>query len=260
MRMWSILGIILLSFITQGDAREYAEDSVEKLLERKVELSPSSRAGLDRTALAKPGHLSITPAKGTRPQIVSGAIAPSRLKGLALRTSGCGVGVGIACGAGTRESSSSQTGDEGIGQLLGRRDAGLTALFGSIAAIAAQPPMVFADSSFTAEGFVDGPEGMKYQDVRVGKRKVPVKGDKVKVDFFVYDYSMGLKLEGGGKPIVFTVGEEALAKGWDLAILGGGEMPPMQEGGQRKVVVPPKLTKEGGSLTYEIYIDLKKVN
>ncbi len=81
------------------------------------------------------------------------------------------------------------------------------------------------------------PSGLKYIDLQLGSGNYPREGQQVTVNYIG-------KLEDGTifensytqqKPLTFTLGDEAILKGWNEAILT------MKKGGKRIVVIPPEL-------------------
>jgi FKBP-type peptidyl-prolyl cis-trans isomerase len=84
---------------------------------------------------------------------------------------------------------------------------------------------------------VKTPSGLEYIDIKIGQGDVPVKGQKVKVDYTgkltdgtVFDSSIPR-----GQPIEFTLGVGQVIKGWDEGIST------MKVGGKRQLVIPPQL-------------------
>jgi len=89
----------------------------------------------------------------------------------------------------------------------------------------------------------NGPQGLKFKDVRVGDGKTVQKGSKVRVYYVgqldnktVFDKSIS------GPGFAFTLGAGEVIKGWDLGVNG------MKVGGKRRLQIPAKLAYgEGGS-------------
>jgi peptidylprolyl isomerase len=86
--------------------------------------------------------------------------------------------------------------------------------------------------------------GLKYADLVVGEGETPVAGAIIKCNYTgtfadgrVFDSSLSF----GRRPLGFPVGKGVVIKGWDLAILGNDEIPPMKKGGKRRIEVPPQL-------------------
>ena len=58
---------------------------------------------------------------------------------------------------------------------------------------------------------------------------------------------MNYQLDVDGKKVdfakffVFSGGSGEVIKGWDMAVMGSGSMPPMKVGGTRKALIPPEL-------------------
>lgn len=120
------------------------------------------------------------------------------------------------------------------------------AFFG-IAAVAACPTTIalFEPSAANAaDGYQDGPRGLKYLVTNEGDGSKPVRGQKIKTSYTLYlngwpenggkkiDSSKGLL---GDKPFEFNVGVSMVVKGWDLALLD------MKEGESRRLIVPSDL-------------------
>eukprot|EP00887_Chlorella_sp_A99_P000170 scaffold13.g170.t1 len=86
--------------------------------------------------------------------------------------------------------------------------------------------------------------GLAYCDEVVGEGEPPAAGALIRAHYrgklasgVVFDSSYER-----GRPITFKIGVGQVIKGWDLGILGdGGDIPPMQPGGKRTLVIPPEL-------------------
>ncbi|KLO20364.1 FKBP-like protein [Schizopora paradoxa] len=78
--------------------------------------------------------------------------------------------------------------------------------------------------------------GLQYKDVKVGSGKVAKKGDLVSMRY-IGKFPDGKTFDKNikGKPFTFKLGAGEVIKGWDEGIAG------MQPGGERLLVVPPKL-------------------
>ena len=93
--------------------------------------------------------------------------------------------------------------------------------------------------SASAEGdFTDGPDGIRYQDVKQGTGAEPFEGDVLKVN---YQLDVDGKKVDFAKFFVFSGGAGEVIKGWDMSVMGAGDMPPMKIGGTRKVLIPAAL-------------------
>merc|ERR1719399_1372185 len=133
----------------------------------------------------------------------------------------------------------------------------------------------FPKSSLADDGFKDGPEGLKYKDITVGKGDSPVPKNKVLVDFvlkvkkneMLNEYSRdGMKDDGTfnsrvlqnplGGSYEIELGTDSVIKGLDLGVLGGGDMPPMLAGGTRRLIIPPELAfgEQGNGCPNSIYV------
>lgn len=87
--------------------------------------------------------------------------------------------------------------------------------------------------------FKDGPEGIRYADIKPGTGAEPFEGDVLKVN---YQLDVDGKKVDFAKFFVFSGGSGEVIKGWDMAVMGSGDsMPPMKIGGSRRVLIPPAL-------------------
>ena len=144
-----------------------------------------------------------------------------------------------------RASSTSSTEDESSTT----RRAALTGATGAILAAAA-----FSTSTARARGL--GPSfecadelktaasGLAFCDAVVGSGAAPSKGQTIQAHYTgrlengrVFDSSYER-----GSPLKFKVGVRQVIAGWDEGILGdGGDVPAMQVGGRRRLVIPSEL-------------------
>jgi len=95
-----------------------------------------------------------------------------------------------------------------------------------------------------ADEFVTAPNGLKYKDEVVGSGPAPAKGARIKAHYTGRLVSNGQKFDSSydrGQPLAFQVGVGMVIKGWDIGILGGEGITPMQEGGKRKLIIPAEL-------------------
>ena len=78
--------------------------------------------------------------------------------------------------------------------------------------------------------------GLEYEDKKLGKGKTAKKGKLVTVHYTGW-LTNGKKFDSsrGRKPFKFTLGKGEVIKGWDQGVAG------MQEGGVRKLTIPPNL-------------------
>ncbi|TDL17300.1 hypothetical protein BD410DRAFT_901546 [Rickenella mellea] len=98
--------------------------------------------------------------------------------------------------------------------------------------------------------------GLKIEDKKVGTGPKAKKGDKVSMRYIgKLDNGKVFDKNTNGKPFIFSLGGGEVIKGWDEGILG------MQPGGERLLVVPPKLgygnrksadIPAGSTLTFEV--------
>jgi FKBP-type peptidyl-prolyl cis-trans isomerase len=83
---------------------------------------------------------------------------------------------------------------------------------------------------------VDGKDGLRYVDFKVGAGKEAVKGGTVTVAFT--GWVDGTKIDSSedrGKPFSFIIGSGSVIDGWNVGIEG------MKEGGDRLLIIPPNL-------------------
>ncbi|KAI5123635.1 hypothetical protein M0805_001668 [Coniferiporia weirii] len=82
----------------------------------------------------------------------------------------------------------------------------------------------------------DLPSGLKVKDVKAGTGKAAKKGDLVSMRY-IGKFTDGKIFDSNtkGKPFTFKLGAGEVIKGWDEGIVG------MQSGGERLLVVPPKM-------------------
>eukprot|EP00197_Chlamydomonas_leiostraca_P005205 CAMPEP_0202877542 /NCGR_PEP_ID=MMETSP1391-20130828/30808_1 /ASSEMBLY_ACC=CAM_ASM_000867 /TAXON_ID=1034604 /ORGANISM="Chlamydomonas leiostraca, Strain SAG 11-49" /LENGTH=135 /DNA_ID=CAMNT_0049559593 /DNA_START=178 /DNA_END=585 /DNA_ORIENTATION=- len=90
---------------------------------------------------------------------------------------------------------------------------------------------------------VKAPNGLQYVDLEVGTGPKAWKGAMIQCNYIgrlendkgrIFDQSKK-------KPLGFTVGVGEVIQGWDLGICGCQGIPPMREGGRRKLVIPPEM-------------------
>ena len=85
--------------------------------------------------------------------------------------------------------------------------------------------------------------GMKWADLRQGTGGTPVAGQRVLIDYMMTRRA-GSKIYStvdSKKPFEWTLGDGTVIEGLELAILGGGDLPPLQQGGARRVIIPQNL-------------------
>jgi hypothetical protein len=85
---------------------------------------------------------------------------------------------------------------------------------------------------------LEGPAGFAYRELKPGSGNVPLPGDVARVSFkLVIPGVTPLRV-----PIMeFHVGSTEALPGFNLAVMGVESMPPMQVGGTRKVLIPPRF-------------------
>ncbi|KAK9808204.1 hypothetical protein WJX73_008359 [Symbiochloris irregularis] len=106
---------------------------------------------------------------------------------------------------------------------------------------------------FVHQGLADSAEacdlqktasGIQYCDLRPGSGASPKQGQMIRCHYegrlvsnnAVFDSSYERR-----RPLNFKVGAQQVIKGWDIGILGGEGLPAMQEGGKRRLIIPPEL-------------------
>ncbi|KAL3133913.1 hypothetical protein ABBQ32_008367 [Trebouxia sp. C0010 RCD-2024] len=94
------------------------------------------------------------------------------------------------------------------------------------------------------DNYKTAPSGLKWLDTQEGSGPPPVKGANIRCHYTgkltsgaVFDSSYERR-----KPLTFKIGVRQVIAGWDEGILGDGkDVPPMKEGGKRKLVIPSEL-------------------
>jgi len=115
-------------------------------------------------------------------------------------------------------------------------------LFSAVTLVAGTAPIMSA----SAGGEMNtAKNGLQWMDELEGSGPAPVKGARIKAHYTgrlsngkVFDSSYSR-----GQPLAFAVGTGMVIQGWDLGIIGSQaeEIPPMKEGGKRKLIIPPAL-------------------
>ena len=81
------------------------------------------------------------------------------------------------------------------------------------------------------------PDGLKYEDLKVGDGAQPTAGQKVQVHYTGW-LTNGKKFDSSvdrGQPFEFVLGQGQVIKGWDEGVAT------MKVGGKRKLTIPPDL-------------------
>lgn len=204
------------------------------------------------------------PCRGSRfmgPGVHSTGVAPFQLK-----APGRGY-LGISCATRNDNGVQMQPSDE-----LGRRHAGLS-LLGGIASAAVPrqakaveyreiktkdgkkqivvdaldpdwtPPEGYKKAVIKAEGLPDGGEAtVYYKDLEEGTGTGIAEGDMIKADYTVVMALNGKQTTKGKNAVWVPDFKDPLnIKGFDVAVVGGGGMPPMKMGAKREVYVGPEL-------------------
>jgi len=114
-------------------------------------------------------------------------------------------------------------------------------------------------SSYSLSLGLKASNGLFFQDIQVGDGETVSSGDQISIHYtgsFIdesdniveFENSRNSKVNRGvmgateGLPIVFPIGKGKVIKGWEVGILGNGnDIPPMNVGGTRKLVIPADL-------------------
>mmetsp|Transcript_31266 Transcript_31266/g.67177 ORF Transcript_31266/g.67177 Transcript_31266/m.67177 type:complete len:210 (-) Transcript_31266:254-883(-) len=104
-----------------------------------------------------------------------------------------------------------------------------------------------------------GPTGFQYADVKLGSGPPPTKGQRVAIDYVMSTTGAryGTKIDSTQDrqaPYSWTLGDGSTIAGVELAVAGGGEVPPMQPGGIRRAIIP------SNAVTNLAYADLARPN
>jgi peptidylprolyl isomerase len=126
---------------------------------------------------------------------------------------------------------------------VGRRAALAAA---ALAALALPSSPALADESVATCTYATLANGLQWCDLKEGEGPSPVAGAMIRAHYRGVLASNGREFDSSysrGRPLSFPVGKGAVIKGWDLSILGDGtaDLPPMKEGGKRRVVIPAAL-------------------
>lgn len=133
-----------------------------------------------------------------------------------------------------RASSAPPSSSAASSAIASRRSlvAGTAALVASNAALVRA---AFADGD---EEYRDGPDGIKFIDLAIGKGEEPFEGDTLKAN---YQLNVNGKKVDYAKFFVFSIGTGEVIRGWETIVVGGGDMTPMRVGSKRKAMIPPEL-------------------
>ncbi len=107
----------------------------------------------------------------------------------------------------------------------------------SVAAATPTPAPTLA-ASVSADGMKTLPNGLQFKDLVVGTGKRPRYQQEVKLEYI--GKTQDGKIFDQGK-LNFKLGDPEYLKGWNLGILGSGEMDAMKVGGKRLIVLPSDL-------------------
>ncbi|GBG00620.1 hypothetical protein Rsub_13352 [Raphidocelis subcapitata] len=93
--------------------------------------------------------------------------------------------------------------------------------------------------------------GLAWCDLSKGGGAEAIRGALYKVHYTVALGSTGAEFDSSylkKQPLVVKLGEREVMEAWDRAILGAeGVLPPMREGGKRRIVVPPGPLQQQGT-------------
>eukprot|EP00747_Dinoflagellata_sp_TGD_P179247 gnl/TRDRNA2_/TRDRNA2_29761_c0_seq1.p1 gnl/TRDRNA2_/TRDRNA2_29761_c0~~gnl/TRDRNA2_/TRDRNA2_29761_c0_seq1.p1 ORF type:complete len:264 (-),score=45.93 gnl/TRDRNA2_/TRDRNA2_29761_c0_seq1:94-885(-) len=117
---------------------------------------------------------------------------------------------------------------------LSRRQTNLAGLLGGLVMVLSQ------SSPAWSEEYVDGPDGLKYVDVKVGDGEEVAQGSTVTVDYTFSLVNDGSEV-GEREDFDVVVGKNKLIKGFDASVLGKASMAPMRQGGVRQIIIPKEL-------------------
>ena len=124
---------------------------------------------------------------------------------------------------------------------------------GEIAAAVAATATMGATKARAAEGYQDGPDGLRYLVTREGTGPKPQRGQKIETSYTLFINGFPGEDEASGKgakpkqidsskkpvlgdqPFKVRAGVGQVIRGWDLALID------MKEGESRKLIVPPEL-------------------
>ena len=141
----------------------------------------------------------------------------------------------------TASASANRTAKPASGAVAKRDDKMAASRRGFVAAsigVVLVSPFTNSAASAADGDFSDGPDGLRYVDVKTGTGAEPFEGDVLKVN---YQLDVDGKKVDFAKFFVFSGGSGEVIKGWDMSVMGAGDMPPMKIGGLRKVLIPPAL-------------------
>eukprot|EP00884_Botryococcus_braunii_P018912 jgi/Botrbrau1/5704/Bobra.0071s0037.1 len=91
---------------------------------------------------------------------------------------------------------------------------------------------------------VRGEGGLQFCDLREGTGQEPSSYSFVRCHYTGKLASNGEVFDSSyerRRPLTFKVGAGEVIQGWDKGILGADGIPPMKEGGKRRLVIPPEL-------------------
>merc|ERR1739848_242064 len=83
---------------------------------------------------------------------------------------------------------------------------------------------------------------MKYKDLELVNGSMPKKGDFLTVNY-LYNLTIAGKKENVQKRLFYEYRavQDQVMKGWEMAVMDAGPMPPMTVGSKRKVLIPRKF-------------------
>eukprot|EP00192_Tetraselmis_astigmatica_P019579 CAMPEP_0117668610 /NCGR_PEP_ID=MMETSP0804-20121206/11651_1 /TAXON_ID=1074897 /ORGANISM="Tetraselmis astigmatica, Strain CCMP880" /LENGTH=205 /DNA_ID=CAMNT_0005476533 /DNA_START=50 /DNA_END=667 /DNA_ORIENTATION=+ len=92
--------------------------------------------------------------------------------------------------------------------------------------------------------FTEGEGGLKFCETAVGDGNEPARGALIRCHYTGRLAANGRVFDSSyerGRPLTFKIGVHEVIQGWDMGILGAEGIPPMKEGGKRRLFIPSKL-------------------
>ncbi|KAF8071327.1 FKBP13 [Scenedesmus sp. PABB004] len=149
-----------------------------------------------------------------------------------------------AAAAPARREHAAASPPEPSGSGSGRRALLAAGALLPVAARAVPPPARAADCALATAA-----SGLRWCDLAVGDGAAPIKGAFSKAHFTAQLASSGAVFydsRARKAPLIFKPGANELVAAFDAAVLGAEDVPPMREGGTRRVVAPPgPLQRQG---------------
>ncbi len=94
--------------------------------------------------------------------------------------------------------------------------------------------------------FATSQTGIQWADAKIGSGQALKQGSTASIDYALSTTGAryGTKIysnSNSGAPYRWTIGDGTTIRGIEEAIVGGNDIPPMQPGGIRRVIIPPNL-------------------